>query len=59
MYKNNLFSLIRIYCSAGDYEMVTEIFPARSPLVPLSAIYINSSNTDLLPPYFTAELRTF
>ena len=39
--------------------MVTEIFPARSPLVPLSAIYINSSNTDLLPPYFTAELRTF
>jgi hypothetical protein len=39
--------------------MALEIFPARSPLVPLSAIYVKLSNTDLLPPYFAAELKTF
>ena len=39
--------------------MVKEIFPARSPIVPLSAINVNSSNADLLPPYFAAELRIF
>lgn len=58
-YKNNLFSLLRIYYSVRGYEMVQEIFPAPSLLVPLSATYVNSSNTDLLPPYFAAELKTF
>jgi hypothetical protein len=39
--------------------MVKEIFPARSPLVPLSAAYVNSSNTDLLALCFLAKLKTF
>jgi hypothetical protein len=39
--------------------MVKEIFPAPSSLVPLSAIYFKTSNTDLLPSYFDAELKTF
>lgn len=39
--------------------MVKEIFPSHGSLVPLSAVYVNSSNTDLLAPCFPAELKTF
>jgi len=39
--------------------MVKKIFLARSPLVPLSVTYVKTSNTDLLPTYSDAELKTF